>query len=174
MDADTQKDNSPDAIRERIEQKRDEFAGGPEAGWQEMEATVVETRSSATQTPEGSTGGTPSAMSGSIATAAGSSVATGGKAGATASIPEEDLPPFDDEHPIGVGEQCFNCGAYNQPEAQTCWNCSSDLTHAAAQTPGVVESVLPAEDETLPNIGSPTGTSTDTAEGARPVSGDID
>lgn len=173
MDADTQKDNSPDAIRERVEQKRDEFAGGPEAGWQEMEAAVVETRGSAAQMPEGSASGATSAMSGSTATAAGSSVATGGKAGATASIPEEDLPPFDDEHPIGVGEQCFNCGAYNQPETQTCWNCSSDLTHAAAQTPGVVESVLPKEDETLPSIDTPTGTSADTSGGARPVSDDM-
>lgn len=60
---------------------------------------------------------------------------------------EEPTPPFNDEHPLGVGQQCFKCGAYNDLEAGTCWHCSSDLTHSMVETPGVVESVMATGEE---------------------------
>jgi uncharacterized OB-fold protein len=83
---------------------------------------------------------------------------------------EEYTPPFDDEHPLGIGQQCFKCGAYNEIESQTCWNCSSDLTNSVAETPGIVESVLPSEgDETMPSISTGDSTGTDTSGGAHPI-----
>lgn len=156
MDASNQKDNSPDTIRERVESKRDEFAGGPEPGWQQMEAAAGQAQSS-----------------GASATATANTAAQAPPAQGTAQTAPQETEgiPFNDEHPIGIGQQCFKCGAYNELEAQTCWNCSAELTHTAVETPGVVESVQPTEDVTP--IGSTTGDGTgspDSSDGARPIS----
>jgi hypothetical protein len=162
MDAKTQGEHSTEPIRERVESKRDEFAGGPEQGWQVMEETAAETRQAgapvgdAESTSQGSTG-----LAGGTATAVQDAPATTDAGDYT--------PPFDDEHPLGIGQQCFKCGAYNEVESQTCWNCSSDLSNSVVETPGIVESVMPTDDEDLPRISTGDTTGTDTPGGARPA-----
>jgi hypothetical protein len=109
---------------------------------------------------------------------------TGGQAADTAAgnvavaqgtnqVPAEETAgiPFNEEHPIGIGQQCFKCGAYNEVEADVCWNCSSELSRTAVETPGVVESILP--DEEVTPIATPTDTGTTESNlpgGARPIS----
>lgn len=159
MDARTQGEHSDEPIRERVESKRDEFAGGPEAGWQVMEETVAETRQSGT--PMGDSAGSSTGQMGAASSTAGTATAVQAPSDATGA--EDYTPPFNDEHPLGIGQQCFKCGAYNEIEAQTCWNCSSELPRSAVETPGIVESVLPTEgDETLPSISTGDTTGTDT------------
>jgi hypothetical protein len=165
MDASNQKDNSPDTIRERIESKRDEFAGGPEPGWQQMEAAAA-----ASQPATGAVPGMASTTGGQAADTAAGNVAV---AQGTNQVPAEETAgiPFNEEHPIGIGQQCFKCGAYNEVEADVCWNCSSELSRTAVETPGVVESILP--DEEVTPIATPTDTGTTESNlpgGARPIS----
>ena len=165
MDADTQKDNSPEAIRERVESKRDEFAGGPESGWQQMEAAAA-----AAQPSTGAVPGTATTTGGQTAGNAPGNVAV---AQGTSQVPAEETAgiPFNDEHPIGIGQQCFKCGAYNELEAQTCWNCSSELTNSAVETPGVVESIQPADDVSSSGTTADAGAGgSGSSGGARPIS----
>jgi hypothetical protein len=184
MDASTDRTSDPDAIRERVERKRDEFAGGPEPGWQALEAAVDDTRTAPASYAAGSgqaaaSGETwnSSASPATVADTAGqSSASTGATAGSqpveSDRYDTENL-PFNDEHPLGVGQQCFKCGAYNDFEAESCWNCSSELTRSVAETPGVVESVLPTEgDDVLPSISTGDTTSSGTTGAARPISPD--
>lgn len=178
MDADTQKDNSPEAIRERVESKQDEFAGGPEPGWQQMEAAAAANQPSSGAIPGmASTAGGQQSGPG-IASTAGEQPA-GSAAGNVAAqgtngVPAEETAgiPFNDAHPIGIGQQCFKCGAYNELEAESCWNCSSELSRTATETPGVVESVLATEEVTPISTSTDTGTTEpDSSGGARPISG---
>ena len=183
MDSTTEKDNSPEAIRERVESKQDEYAGGSEPGWQTMEAAVDDTRHQAAQewsgdssgaAPESTSGagvsgyasgqqpvgdvsssgygsaGQPSGGTGDFGSGATSHVASSsgvdtadGNSGSTTSARDAEVAdvPSSPEHPVGVGQQCFKCGAYNDIDAETCWNCSEKLTHSMTETPGVVESV---------------------------------
>jgi hypothetical protein len=190
MDSSTQKGNSTEDIRERVESKRDDFAGGPEPGWQTLEATVDETRHEAAQAWSSSggddvageqerysTASTEGETQGSIGQADQSVGTDSVPAGATAttgeSMAKDEMPPFNDEHPLGVGQQCFTCGAYNDLEAETCWNCSKELTPTMVETPGIVESVQPVgTGETAEGI--PTGETTETGSsgGARPMASD--
>jgi hypothetical protein len=206
MDITTQQDNNPEAIRDRVESKRDDYAGGPETGWQTLEASVDETRhraaqewSSATtnrspaaeqtlsEPGEGKDGTleqerySTSAPAGEMPESVGQtgeSVETERVTGGTASITDgardaDAMPPFNDEHPIGVGQQCFKCGAYNELDAQICWNCSEELTPTMRQTPGIIESVQPVgTGETPERIPNDETTPTDGPGGARPLSAD--
>lgn len=188
MDSSTQRDNNPETIRERVESKQDEFAGGSEPGWQTLEATVDDTRHKAAEewTREGgdtTAGGT--SQTGTV-TDVRSSARTEptSEANAVGDIvseqkaaqirgTENDTPPFNDEHPLGTGQQCFICGAYNDVEEKNCWNCSTELTHSMVETPGIVDSVHPPEtDDTLKSISTGGMTEGDRTEGARPVSSD--
>jgi hypothetical protein len=169
MDAKTEGEHSTEPIRERVESKRDEFAGGPEPGWQAMEAAAAEARQSST--PAGDAMGMSPEQTGSSPATGGTATAVQAPSGTTEG--EDYTPPFNDEHPLGIGQQCFKCGAYNEVESQTCWNCSSELPRSAVETPGIVESVLPTEDdEALPRISTGGTTGTDTSGGAHSVTSD--
>lgn len=161
MDSSNQQDNSPDAIRERVESKSDEFAGGASPGWQTLEATVDDSRHEAAQQWNDAGGGTTTAT-------AAPETATGQTSGDTQTetvrgveSPDE-MPPFNAEHPLGVGQQCYKCGAYNDLEAESCWNCGETLTHSMAETPGGVN------DQTVETVS--TDETTDSDGGASPIS----
>ena len=65
------KDNSPEGIRERVESKRDEFAGSPDSVFETLEAAVDDTRHEAAQARSGDGGAQSSGSvspSGGVAT----------------------------------------------------------------------------------------------------------
>lgn len=149
-------DNNSDTIRERVESTREEITGGSETGYQGLEDTVAETRSGGTWQSDAAVAGAQPAS---------------GAGGNVAVAPETDqsTPPFNDEHPLGIGQQCFKCGAYNEVGAATCWNCDAELSSTATETPGIVESVQPADEDALPTISAGDTTGSDTTGGASPL-----
>ena len=175
MDSSSQQDNSPDAIRERVENKSDEFAGGPSAGWQTMEAAVDDTRHEAAQDWSETGGSTATATTPTTAgqtstdlerdTVSASSSSTETVRGVDSA---EEMPPFNEEHPLGVGQQCTKCGAYNDLEADACWNCGTEISHSMTETPGIVESVMATDTEEM--TGRDAGdTGTSGTGGAQPL-----
>jgi hypothetical protein len=104
MDAKQYGERDIEHARERIEAKQEEFAGGPEPGWEHLEQAAADARQEATD------------QSGAT------SIPTQQEA-----QPTQDTSPASAEHPVGVGKQCALCGAYNDLEAETCWHCSRPL-----------------------------------------------
>ena len=104
MDAKQYGERDIEHARERIEAKRDEFAGGPEPGWEQMEQAAAEARQGATDQADVTT-----------------------IAAQQSAPPAQETSPASAEHPVGVGKQCAMCGAYNELDATTCWQCSREL-----------------------------------------------
>jgi hypothetical protein len=104
MDAKQYGESDIEHAKERIEAKREQFAGGPEPGWERLEEATAEAKREAMER---------SAMTASPAQQT------------TQPAPNAPLTP--PEHPAGVGKQCTMCGAYNEFDATTCWECSRPL-----------------------------------------------
>jgi hypothetical protein len=166
MDSSTQKDNSPEAIRERVESRSEEYAGGPSSGWQTLEETVDEVRQGGGELGTATMQSSAAVTSGDTET---DTVDTSSTEVIRGVDSPEEMPPFNDEHPIGVGQQCYKCGAYNDLEAETCWNCGEELSRAMVETPGVGGAGQTADTgDTIESVWTD-GTTANT-EGARPIS----
>jgi hypothetical protein len=70
----------------------------------------------------------------------------------------DDMERVTPEHPLGVGQQCFKCGAYNDLDAETCWSCSQPLTETPAATESTdmqwqADTSLPTNDQSQMGAG---------------------